>query len=100
VLVLRRFVIVDSNVRNDFKKIKGTKVSIVVTLIKPENSSLHDVFIQRMNGGKWTSKIDGNYEIPTSDSVMQIINFYDSDESTISKDTSLRSRIAGPLLII
>jgi hypothetical protein len=57
-LVLRTFVIVDSIVRKDFVKIKGTKVSIVVTLIKPENSGLHDVFIQRMNGGKWTSKID------------------------------------------
>lgn len=78
-----------SYIRTNEKPAK--RAADVVTLIKPENSGLHDVFIQRMNGGKWANKIDGNYEIPTSASVTQVINFYDSEESIISKEETAQN---------
>ncbi|KAA6440326.1 hypothetical protein FEM33_06895 [Dyadobacter flavalbus] len=78
-----------SYIRTNERPVK--RAADVVTLIKPENSGLHDVFIQRMDGGKWTSKIDGNYEIPTSASVTQVINFYDTDDSIISKEETAQN---------
>ncbi|WP_138481436.1 phage head spike fiber domain-containing protein [Dyadobacter bucti] len=68
---------------------KASRSADKLVLTKPSASSF-DVFIQRTDGGTWINNSTTSFEVPTTGSPLQLVNFYSSDITVSAKDDTVQ----------